>query len=135
MIPPLADPWGAAGARHPPPPPPTGSNSVVFAYIFAEKCMCQRSEPLNGSAPPPPPTGNTGSATDTPFMRKSFNIKERANIILIKDPFLTKKTPHIILSHELNAPREQDMKIKVFYLLSLLLKNTHSHSLPPNFSK
>ena len=29
-------------------PPPTGSISFVFAYVFAEKCTCQR------SAPPPP---------------------------------------------------------------------------------
>ena len=32
--------------------PPTGSISFIFAYVFAEKCMCQRLAPPNGSVPP-----------------------------------------------------------------------------------
>ena len=30
--------------------PPTGSNSFVFAYIFAEKCSCQKSAPQRGKS-------------------------------------------------------------------------------------
>ena len=41
----VADPGGATGVR-----PPTGSISFIFAYVFAEKCMCRR-------LAPPPPTG------------------------------------------------------------------------------
>ena len=33
-------------------PPPTGSNSFIFAYVFAEKCPHWRLVPPNGSAPP-----------------------------------------------------------------------------------
>ena len=44
----LVDPGGAAGAS-----PPTGSNSFIFAYVFAKKCPHRRSAlPPNGSAPP-----------------------------------------------------------------------------------
>ena len=54
----LADPGGAPPARA----RPTGSNSLIFAYIFAKK------HPRQKSAPPQqlgaPPTGNPGSATE-----------------------------------------------------------------------
>ena len=56
----LADPGGAAGM----PPPPTGSISFVFAYVFMEKCMHQRSVPLLWVSAPP--MGNPGSATGAP---------------------------------------------------------------------
>ena len=45
----LADPGGVPPARA----PPTGSNSFVFAYVFAKKHPHRRSAPPpNGSAPP-----------------------------------------------------------------------------------
>ena len=40
---------GAAGA-----PPPPGSISFVFAYVFAEKCMCQRLAPPQREILDPP---------------------------------------------------------------------------------
>ena len=46
-----------------PPPPPTGSNSLVFAYVFAKKCPCRRLAPAPMAQCPPPPMGNPGSAT------------------------------------------------------------------------
>ena len=43
------------------PPPPTGSNSFIFAYVFAEKHPCRRSAlPQRLGAPQ---TRNPGSAT------------------------------------------------------------------------
>ena len=33
-------------------PPPTGSNSFIFAYVFAKKCPHRRSAPPYGSVPP-----------------------------------------------------------------------------------
>ena len=54
----LVDPGGVAASVH----PPTGSNSFVFAYVFAKKHPHQRSAPPNGSVPPP--MGNPGSATE-----------------------------------------------------------------------
>ena len=62
------------GAGGVPSPPPTGSNSFVFAFIFAKKHPHQR------SVPPParrPPMGNPGSATaylflEYPTYRKSL---------------------------------------------------------------
>ena len=35
----------------PAPPPTTGSNSFVFAYVFAEKHMCRRSASPMGRRP------------------------------------------------------------------------------------
>ena len=45
--------------------PPTGSNSFIFAYVFAEKHTCWRSAPPNRSAPPQ--TENPGSTTALPM--------------------------------------------------------------------
>ena len=45
-------------------PPRTGSISFIFAYIFTEKCTCQRLAPSPMGRCPPPPMGNPGSATD-----------------------------------------------------------------------
>ena len=47
----LADP-GGCHPRVPPPPPPTGSNSFIFAYVFAKKHPRQR-------LAPPPPNGKS----------------------------------------------------------------------------
>ena len=44
----LADPGGAASA------PPTGSNSFVFAYVFAKKCPHRRLAPPKWLGAPPP---------------------------------------------------------------------------------
>ena len=49
-------------ARH---TPPTGPNSFIFAHIFGEKHLHQRSTP-------PPPMGNPGSATDISIQNMKF---------------------------------------------------------------
>ena len=41
------------GRRQPVPPPPTGSNSFVFAYVFAKKCPRWRSVPPQWLGAPP----------------------------------------------------------------------------------
>ena len=40
--------WGGSAGAH----PPTGSNSFVFAYIFAKKCPHQRLVPPTARRPP-----------------------------------------------------------------------------------
>ena len=44
----LVDLGGHAGHT----PSPMGPNSFIFAYIFTEKCLRQRSTPPNGCTPP-----------------------------------------------------------------------------------
>ena len=56
----LADPRGVPLACTP--SPPTGSNSFIFAYIFAEKCPHRRLVSPQWLSVPPQ-TGNPGSAT------------------------------------------------------------------------